>query len=102
MSIPAGKWSLVLCCLVFQAGLSRVSGQEPFFKAHPVTSEINNSVLQTILHGSNGFIWLGTSEGIYRFDGINSPLVPSADTLANASITALYESEDGTLWAGTH
>jgi len=34
-------------------------------------AEDRGSSLQSIMQDSKGFIWIGTSSGIYRFDGIS-------------------------------
>jgi len=75
--------------------------QDAFFKAHPLNGEINNGNLQTILQDRQGFIWLGTTIGIYRFDGINCTPVIADDSLQNASFTAIFQDREGIIWAGT-
>jgi signal transduction histidine kinase/ligand-binding sensor domain-containing protein len=51
----------------------------------------------------DGYLWLGTHAGLYRFDGQN--LVPweperAGDKLPRSSITALLTARDGSLWIG--
>jgi ligand-binding sensor domain-containing protein/signal transduction histidine kinase len=61
-----------------------------------------NSV-DAILQTSDGYLWLGTQEGLVRFDGVrftifdtrNTPAMPDDWTLA------LRQTRDGTLWIGT-
>ena len=51
----------------------------------------------------DGYVWIATSNGIARFDGLrfevfrrsNTPQIPANDT------RVLYESRDGALWIGT-
>ena len=60
-----------------------------------------NSV-QAMLQTRDGYVWLGTEEGLVRFDGerfevfnqINTPGLPCKD------VKSLFESPDGTLWIG--
>ncbi len=48
-----------------------------------------------------GFLWIGTPNGLFRYDGHRLLGFTTRDGLPDASITALHESSDGTLWVGT-
>ncbi len=61
-----------------------------------------NSVY-AILQTHDGYLWIGTSEGLVRFDGLNFEIYDSQTIpqLKNNQVYALYEDRQGTLWIGT-
>src|SRR5580704_1928463 len=58
-----------------------------------------NAIAQT----ADGYIWIGTSSGLVKYDGDRfSPVSSSAaGNLSGAIIYSLHPSSDGTLWIGT-
>ena len=62
-----------------------------------------HNLVQAITQTRDGFLWVGTREGLARFDGISFASFDAKNTPAilNSSITALCASRTGTLWIGT-
>ncbi len=60
------------------------------------------NTISAIAQTADGYLWLGTDEGLARFDGYEF-VVFSRDTgkLPSNSILALVAGPDGTLWIGT-
>ncbi len=58
-----------------------------------------NAIAQT----SRGYIWVGTQEGLSRFDGVNFTtfVANRPDEMTNDEVTALEATLDGKLWIGT-
>jgi ligand-binding sensor domain-containing protein len=46
-------------------------------------------------------VWLGTSEGLFQYTGSHLLVIPFPDTVPPQAVTALYEDQVGTMWAGT-
>lgn len=61
-----------------------------------------NSV-QAILQSDDGYMWMGTQEGIARFDGINFTIFDKKNTpeLPNNGIQAIMKGREGDIWFGT-
>lgn len=70
--------------------------QAPFFKNIVYDIEKKGTRLLTIFQEKKGPLWLGTSLGMCRYDGINFKYL---DKDSN-QVTAIGESNDGVLWMG--
>ena len=59
--------------------------------------------IQAITQTPDGYLWIGTSEGLARFDGIRFVVFDRANTpaLQDDSILALTTARDGSVWIGT-
>lgn len=67
-------------------------------------SGLSNSHVKSIIQDSYGFIWLGTRNGLNRYDGVSMKLYNCYDeTLqhGNQVISALFEDNRRQLWVGT-
>ncbi len=57
--------------------------------------------IYALVQGADGYIWIGSTTGVYRFDGVTfEPIalrVPRAETWR---ATALLAARDGTIWVG--
>ncbi len=79
-------------------------------KAFPLDKDINfKTVLEfdlenygAFLQDSEGFIWIGTSDGLVRYDAYDMKFYKSTDyDLSSDSITSIIEDDEGYLWLGT-
>jgi ligand-binding sensor domain-containing protein len=69
-------------------------------RAQGLPQDSVSAVLQT----RDGYLWLGTQEGLARFDGVRFTLFNKANTAAftHNDVFALAEGRDGSLWIGTY
>ena len=60
--------------------------------------------VKALLRGKDGFVWIGTVNGLNRFDGVNIKKYHCFDNdrqIGNDNIGMLYEDRDGIIWIGT-
>lgn len=66
---------------------------------------LSQSHVNCILQDRHGFLWLGTQDGLNRYDGYRFQVFKhdsrDPDSLANNTVWALFEDKDGVLWVGT-
>lgn len=65
----------------------------------------SNTVL-CMVQDSKGFLWIGTFEGLTRFDGYNFKVFKhdpdDSNSIGANSVYSIYEDKSGTLWIGTY
>src|SRR5579871_5883549 len=58
--------------------------------------------IRAITQTKDGYLWLGTDEGLAQFDGYDFVVFNKENgSLPNNSVTALWAARDGSLWIGT-
>ena len=96
-------------------GVSVLKDQEAIekgrFKSYRHSPEkrgaLNHNRATCLLQSENGNIWVGTSDGLHRFDPETDAFIlyqqgrKSPNSLANNTINALFEDSRGQLWIGT-
>ena len=65
--------------------------------------ELPQNSVQAILQTRDGYLWLGTQDGLARFDGVRfvEVLASAEQAPAIADVRALAQGDDGRLWIGT-
>lgn len=75
------------------------AAQSPYSKKIDIEEENLTLKANVLLKDHNGFLWIGTSEGLFKYNAVVPEKItfPSGEKLY---ITALHEDGAGTIWAG--
>jgi signal transduction histidine kinase/ligand-binding sensor domain-containing protein/DNA-binding NarL/FixJ family response regulator len=79
-----------------------LAAQRYNFKFYGEEDGLQNLAVQVVLQDRAGFLWTGTQNGLFRYDGSRFTPFGKADGLPAGRIDSLHEAVDGTLWVGTH
>jgi signal transduction histidine kinase/ligand-binding sensor domain-containing protein/ActR/RegA family two-component response regulator len=72
------------------------------FRQYGIAEGLQNLGILALAQDRQGFIWVGTEGGLYRYDGTRFRLFGTADGLpCSAEARALHVAADGALWAST-
>jgi ligand-binding sensor domain-containing protein/signal transduction histidine kinase len=105
------KLIIILCSLLLLSfGCGQALALDPARPLSQLNHQIwltENGLPQNTIHrvtqGQDGYIWIGTEEGLARFDGINFAVFDKQNTpqLKSNDIRMLLEDRRGDLWIGT-
>jgi len=76
-------------------------GQRYSFKRYDSDAGLLNQAVRALLQDRAGFLWVATSNGLFRYDGSRFRGFTEADGLPSAQIQALHQTADGVLWVAT-
>lgn len=99
----------LVCLLSFlscRVMLAQPTVEKVKFSRIEVSSELSNSRVNCILQDSRGFLWVGTEDGLNRFDGyefkVYRNLPDDTTSLLKNGILSIYEDSRGDLWVSTY
>lgn len=102
-----GKYLLITIVVLFSFHITSVCGQgsDLFFEHINYEKNFAPSMISSIFQDEKGFIWLGTENGLLRYDGYNFLKYTRdrniAGSISNNHINVIYEDSDTNLWIGT-
>lgn len=77
-----------------------------YFQAAPSENRISENASRCMLKDSKGFIWIGTIDGLNRYDGYRFRTYQTdprdTSSISGNYITSLFEDSRGNLWVGTN
>jgi signal transduction histidine kinase/CheY-like chemotaxis protein/ligand-binding sensor domain-containing protein len=74
--------------------------QKYSFRTYAFDEGLMNLAVEGVVQDREGFLWVGTQNGLYRFDGHAFTEFGLKDGVPSASLQSLHQSPDGTLWIG--
>lgn len=104
------RWGVVCAAALLLGGFPR---QADALDPHKMLTQYSRTVwtqehglpqdtIRSIAQTTDGYLWLGTDEGLARFDGYEFTVFNKANgDLPSNSITTLAAAGDGSLWIGT-
>ncbi|NOT07473.1 MAG: hypothetical protein HOP28_04620, partial [Gemmatimonadales bacterium] len=100
------RWRLAASCMVL-ATADRLSAQvSSRFERITIDQGLSQNTVRAVLQDSAGFIWIGTQDGLNRYDGNTFKVFrqQEADStgLSSHFVLSLREEPGGVLWIGTN
>lgn len=75
------------------------------FEHYPYTDRLPSNSITRIYHDQEGYMWFGSKDGLYRFDGYDIKVFRSnssnPDRLTNNNIMCITEDNQNRIWFGT-
>lgn len=93
----------LVCCVFVVGGRSAIAAPDYFTRTWQVEQGLPQNKVTAVVQARDGYLWVGTYNGLARFDGVRFTVFDDNNTpaLRSSRITSLFEASDGTLWIGT-
>ncbi len=93
--------NILMITVFFEMLVIPLQGQVPYFRKINITGVSTDFKVRAICQDSLKVIWLGTNEGLYRFDGLNFVMAELPPLPGKANISALSAIPGNGIMAGT-
>ncbi len=94
---------ILVSIFIFSSSFSQTD--EYIFKQLTDADGLSQSTIFAMLQDRDGYFWLGTIDGLNRYDGYEFRVyvndASNASSISDNFISALYEDSDGFIWVGT-
>lgn len=87
-----------VCLAFFLLCIVYVCSQIPGLINYNQANGLNSSYIYHLRQDANGFIWIGTGNGLYRFDGINFTQYGKKSGLKNTDVISCEPMDDGEIF----
>ena len=96
---------LLLLILFLGIGFTSPAQKEKDYESISIAQGLSQGMVYDILQDKEGFIWVGTKDGLNRYDGYHFKVFTNDPTnnrsLSSNSINKLFEDSKGRIWVGT-
>jgi PAS domain S-box-containing protein len=101
----------LIAAIVAMAGVRPAAALDPSRALPQLVQErwatvqgLPQDTIQAVLQTRDGYVWIGTQEGLVRFDGRQFTVFDRQNTpaIAHNNVVALCQTRDGALWAATN
>jgi ligand-binding sensor domain-containing protein len=89
-------------CLAWLCFAASAAGQRQLFHEYGSSDGLSNLNVKCLLQDHTGYLWVGTDNGLFRYDGSTFRGFGHAEGLPNTEILSLAENAAGALWIGTN
>ncbi|HXC99176.1 MAG TPA: two-component regulator propeller domain-containing protein, partial [Verrucomicrobiae bacterium] len=84
------------------SGVSLGVGKLPFtFRSWQRQQGLPQDLIRSIAQTRDGYLWIGTDDGVARFDGVKFVSFGLPEGLHSGSVRTLFGDSEGTLWIGS-
>ncbi|MEI7726936.1 MAG: two-component regulator propeller domain-containing protein, partial [Bacteroidota bacterium] len=102
---PRYCWFTLLLLLTFQVNTLRAQEEKDyFFQKLTTVNGLSSNLIHCVFRDSRGYVWIGTSNGLNRYDGKNIKIyhhnAADPQSLPRESIRVITEDKEGHLWMG--
>ncbi|MDQ3190733.1 MAG: histidine kinase [Bacteroidota bacterium] len=93
------KYCFLICWLLFSSYYS--AAQNYSFNKYTLEDGLPQTYCFSLIQDSRGYMWVGTSGGLARFDGTDFKVFTERDGLSDNMVYSLLEDKKGNIWIGT-
>lgn len=76
-------------------------GQRYSFKTYGQEQGLSNLATECLFQDRTGYLWVGTQNGLFRYDGAVFARFGEAEGLPSSTVDSIVETPDGVLWVAT-
>lgn len=96
---------LLFLMLLFAGSGINANSSYAYFKRITTTNGLSNGWVRCIYQDDYDFIWVGTSDGLNRYDGVTfktyRPVLHGGVIQGNITVNCILKKDEKTLWIGT-